>query len=752
MKRAAWLPLLLLLVGVTAVSAQPTYFKVHIENIGQAFSFSGSGVFNTPVGSTDPAAIGPGGAYEFSIDAAPGSKLSLATMFVQSNDLFYAPGEGGIALWDEAGVQVSGDVTDQFILWDAGTEVNEEPGEGLNQAPRQTGANTGTDENGLVRPVDDGFTYPAADAVIQVTLTPLTETSFMVRIENVSVEGTLTTSTGQMLSVPLAPGVWVVHSGDAPLFTSGEADRGDGLEALAEDGDPSMLGPALGADTGITTILSPGIWAVHTDMGPLFTSGTSDRGMGLEALSEDGAPGTLAANIAMEPVTTGGAFSMPTGAEGPGPLTPGGSYDVTVIAMPGSDLTLATMFVQSNDLFVAPDEGGIPLWDNTGTPISGDVTDQLMLWDAGTEVNEKPGFGLNQAPRQAEANTGATEGGNVRLVDDGFTYPTLSDVMQVTVTPLATVPFTVRVENVSVEGTLTTSTGQMLAVPLAPGTWVVHAGDAPMFSDMTTDRGAGLEALAEDGDPSMLGPSLAAHLGFDSGVFNTPVGASAPAAIGPGEAYEFSFDAAPGSKLSLATMFVQSNDLFYAPSASGIALWDASGTPVSGDITNQFMLWDAGTEVNQEPGEGMDQAPRQGDANTGATEGGTVRLVDDGFTYPATDAVIQVTITATQTGIEDASAVLPKRGFTLKQNYPNPYAQETVIPFELSEPGHVVLEVYNLLGQKVAELADATRSAGAYQVRWTGRDERGAELANGVYFYRLQVGNRSSTRQMVIVR
>jgi hypothetical protein len=60
----------------------------------------------------------------------------------------------------------------------------------------------------------------------------------------------------------------------------------------------------------------------------------------------------------------------------------------------------------------------------------------------------------------------------------------------------------------------------------------------------------------------------------------------------PGSAYEFSFTAEPGTRLSFATMFVQSNDLFYAPSSSGIPLLDSSGNPTSGDITDLVMLWE----------------------------------------------------------------------------------------------------------------------------------------------------------------
>jgi hypothetical protein len=60
-------------------------------------------------------------------------------------------------------------------LWDAGTEVNEEPGAGPNQAPRQSGPDTGDEEMAGVRPiaeVDDGFSYPAVADVIGVTVTP----------------------------------------------------------------------------------------------------------------------------------------------------------------------------------------------------------------------------------------------------------------------------------------------------------------------------------------------------------------------------------------------------------------------------------------------------------------------------------------------------------------------------------------------------------------------------------------------------
>lgn len=83
---------------------------------------------------------------------------------------FFALDPKGIDLFDAAKMPTSGDVTGDVMPCDAGTEVNEAPGADPNQAPRQAAANTGPDENGVVRPVSDGFTYPPVSEVIQVVV------------------------------------------------------------------------------------------------------------------------------------------------------------------------------------------------------------------------------------------------------------------------------------------------------------------------------------------------------------------------------------------------------------------------------------------------------------------------------------------------------------------------------------------------------------------------------------------------------
>lgn len=190
--------------------------------------------------------------------------------------------------------------------------------------------------------------------------------------------------------------------------------------------------------SGFVTPFAPGIWIVQKkNSAPLFVAGQADFGQGLENLAEDGSPATLDANLQNHPkVRSKGIFAVPVGASGPAPIFPGDAYEFYVTAKPNDYLNFATMFIQSNDLFVGPLAEGIALFDQNRNPISGDVTAQNFLWDAGTEVNETPGVGPNQAPRQSGPNTGPDENGVVQIVNDGYTYPAVSEVIKITVTAL----------------------------------------------------------------------------------------------------------------------------------------------------------------------------------------------------------------------------------------------------------------------------------------------------------------------------
>ncbi|HYJ86322.1 MAG TPA: spondin domain-containing protein [Pyrinomonadaceae bacterium] len=155
---------------------------------------------------------------------------------------------------------------------------------------------------------------------------------------------------------------------------------------------------------------------------------------------------------------------------------------------------------------------------------------------------------------------------------------------------------------------------------------------------------------AEDGDPSGLVKSLETmhHASNLYGVFNTPVGAMGAGPIRPGDSYEYSFTAMPGMKLYSTMMFGQSNDWFYSPDAHGIALFDAKGNPISADVSDKLILWNAGTEVDEEIGIGPNQGPRQKGMNTGVDEHGVVRRVNDARWTGKNAEFFRVTITAEQ--------------------------------------------------------------------------------------------------------
>jgi hypothetical protein len=310
------------------------------------------------------------------------------------------------------GNALTGDITSMIDLWDAGTEVNEEPGVGPNQAPRQAGPNTGMDENGtveLISNVNDGFTYPANEDVIKITIAHDGGTMFTVTIENVSGTSSLPT--------PLAPGTWVINrSGQTPLFEEG-SDSSEGLERIAEDGNNAIMDDTLTANSGYASPFAPGAYGGINPA--VFTLGDNSSAA-LEALAEDGVPSGFA-NI----------FNTPVGSGSPGPILPGESYSFTFTAAEGDILSFATMLVESNDWFVGAND--IELFTN-GTPVSGNITSMIKLFDGGTEVDEYPGAGNNQALRQSGPNTGIDENGVVEIVTNpGNRVPSVSEMVQVTI-------------------------------------------------------------------------------------------------------------------------------------------------------------------------------------------------------------------------------------------------------------------------------------------------------------------------------
>ncbi len=90
--------------------------------------------------------------------------------------------------------------------------------------------------------------------------------------------------------------------------------------------------------------------------------------------------------------------------------------------------------------------------------------------------------------------------------------------------------------------------------------------------------------------------------------------------------------------------------------------------------------------------------------------------------------------------------------FALMPNYPNPFNPSTKINYELPITNYVDLNIYNVLGQKVANLVSKTQKPGRYQVVWDGRNEQGVAVSSGIYFYVLETPNYFKAMKMILLR
>ncbi len=98
-----------------------------------------------------------------------------------------------------------------------------------------------------------------------------------------------------------------------------------------------------------------------------------------------------------------------------------------------------------------------------------------------------------------------------------------------------------------------------------------------------------------------------------------------------------------------------------------------------------------------------------------------------------------------------AAPIIPAE-FSLMQNYPNPFNPTTEICFDLPRTCDVVLEIYNITGQKVIDLIDEPLEAGRHTIQWNSRDAGGNQVATGIYLYRLHAADFSDTKKMILLK
>jgi hypothetical protein len=97
------------------------------------------------------------------------------------------------------------------------------------------------------------------------------------------------------------------------------------------------------------------------------------------------------------------------------------------------------------------------------------------------------------------------------------------------------------------------------------------------------------------------------------------------------------------------------------------------------------------------------------------------------------------------TGIKEVTN-LPHK-YSLSQNYPNPFNPTTNINFSLEKSSNVTLEIYNILGQRVATLVNKYMQTGSYTFQFDA-----SKLSSGVYIYRIEAGEFNSARKMIVLK
>lgn len=356
-----------------------------VENVLNSKPLVESGTFQ---GTGTPPVIFPGQSVSINFSAAKGQAVTFATMYGWSNDLFFAPANPGIMVYDAAGNPLQGDVSSQVKLWDNGSRVNQMPGMTVNH-PGVSESKNITEITGMDA---QGNTYLPASSLVKATLTYNGNSRFTLTLENIS--------GGTANQTPLSPGVWAISYiaggqllNAAPLYTSGQLTT-TGLTAIAESGNNSILATYLQGITGIFTPLSPILVVVYNGTeNPIYKTGEADRGMGLRLLAQKGNADTLADALKKRPGVKAVYILKAPGTNVLLPSingNPGGLVSQTLNVSSGDRLAIATMYGFSNDWFFASMGNGI---DATA---KGDMSSSIGLFDDGTAINQFPGAGITQ--------------------------------------------------------------------------------------------------------------------------------------------------------------------------------------------------------------------------------------------------------------------------------------------------------------------------------------------------------------------
>ena len=88
---------------------------------------------------------------------------------------------------------------------------------------------------------------------------------------------------------------------------------------------------------------------------------------------------------------------------------------------------------------------------------------------------------------------------------------------------------------------------------------------------------------------------------------------------------------------------------------------------------------------------------------------------------------------------------IKKYHYNLEQNYPNPFNPNTMIKYNLDKPNYIKLTIFNLTGQEIATVVNGFQTSGVHEINWQAEG-----LPSGIYFYRLQAGDFSDTKKLIL--
>ncbi|PIF45567.1 hypothetical protein CLU96_2576 [Chryseobacterium sp. 52] len=359
---------------------------ITVENVIESKALTQSGTFQN-AGSSP--LINPGETASFTFYAGKGQAISFAAMYGNSYDLFFAPANPGIKLYQDNGDPVTGNVSSQIRLWDNGTRINQTTGPLVPP---------GVAENPVKNVSEIALGVPASQ-LLKAELTHEGGTKFTLKLTN--------TSGGTANETPISAGVWAVSQSSGsvllkedPIFSPGKPSA-NGLTDLAETGKTTTLTQYLTGITGPNSPFSPVLVVVYSgNDNPIFKTGENDRGQGLKELAQQGNADILAnflktqsgvkqVYVLKDPVTN----SLQPRING----NNGGKASQAISARKGDRIAIATMYGQSNDWFAATTNNGV----DAGT--RGDISSIMGLFDNGTLESSFPGAHIGSKPAQAES-------------------------------------------------------------------------------------------------------------------------------------------------------------------------------------------------------------------------------------------------------------------------------------------------------------------------------------------------------------